>query len=217
MNPELKFHSVIVSLSTLVIFTVWTQLTILVSKYPALSVITASLISIGMYRLLTIVMLAAFRNFPLVKKWILGASYMEGTWVGFFIGHDDTARLYVESFEQDLSGLVIRGKAFKTDKTYHGTWISDNANINARLGSLTYTYEANVIGNSHTNQGLAAFTFERNERETPPYRMIGFSSDLFNPKKLKSFEEKVTNGTTMCVNEAIEKAEEVYLSNKDNF
>ncbi len=68
MSPELKFHSIIVSLATLIIFTIWTQLTNLVVLYPATSVIAASLVSIGMYRLLAIVILSAFRNITIVKK-----------------------------------------------------------------------------------------------------------------------------------------------------
>ncbi len=217
MNPELKFHSLIVSGSTLVVFTAWSQLATLVANYPAISVITASLVSIGIYRLLTIVLLAAFRKSSWVKKFILGPSYMEGTWIGFFIGHDEKTRFFIEAFEQDLSGLVIRGKGFRENGEYHGSWISDNTEINARQGKLTYTYEADVIGNSHINPGLAAFSFERKSKDLPPHSMIGFSSDIFNPKKLKSFEKKISSDTSVKIDDALVQAREFYETNKNNF
>ncbi len=148
---------------------------------------------------------------------ILGASYMEGTWVGFFIGHDETPRFFIETFEQSISDLIIRGKAFKESGEYHGSWIAENTEVNTRTGKLTYTYDADVIGNSHVNPGLAVFTFDRESRDKPPHAMIGFSSDLFNPKKLKSFEEKMSDNTSIIISDAIEKAKEIYSKNKDCF
>lgn len=217
MSPELKFHSLIVSASTLIVFTIWSQLTSLVAKYPATSVIAAGLISIGVYRILNLILLAAFRKISMVKKFILGPGYMEGTWVGFFIGHDEKPRFFIETFEQDLSDLIIRGKGFKECGTYHGSWISDNTEVNTRLGKLTYTYEADVIGNSHINPGLAVFSFERKTKDLPPHGMIGFSSDLFNPKKLKSFEKKISDCTSIGIEEALTEAKEIHQKNKDNF
>ena len=217
MSPELKFHSFIVSATTFIIFTVWTYFTKFIEIYPAASVVTACLVSLGAYRLLTICMLVTFRKFEFAKKFMLGESYMEGTWVGYFIGHDNTPRFYVETIEQDISYLVIRGKAFREDGSYHGTWVSDNAEINTKTGKITYTYEADIIGNSHINPGLATFIFERKSKNDPPHRMIGFSSDLFNPSKLKSLEEKVSNSTSMDIDKAFQKAKEIYSKNKDNF
>ena len=217
MSPELKFHSTIVSSTTLVVFSLWTQLTSHISEHPILSVIAASIISLGIYRMLTFVMLSIFRKIPAIKRWILGAYYMEGTWVGFFIAHDNTPRFYVETFEQDINYLIIRGKAFKENNTYHGTWIAENTDIDAKLGKLTYIYNSDVIGNSHINPGMAVFTFDRNSKDSPPDRMIGFSSDLYDPKKLKSIGKKITDNTTLPLNEALEKAKGIYEDNRNSF
>ena len=215
MTPELKFHSIVISITTLSIFTIWTQLTGIISKHPFLSVIATAFISLGMYRIITVIFLGFFRNISCVKKWILGPYFMEGTWIGFFVGHQNNVRLYCETFEQGLSDLVIRGKAFKDDGTYHGSWVSDTTNINVKLGKLSYTYDADVIGNTAINPGLARFDLERPSREKPPFRMIGYSSDLFNPAKLKSFEEKVSDDTVFESIEAFRKAKDVYGKYKD--
>ncbi|NOQ77578.1 MAG: hypothetical protein GQ475_07320 [Methylococcaceae bacterium] len=217
MSPELKFHSTIISATTLIIFVIWIQLTNTISSHPIISIMATSLISLGIYRLLALLMLSAFRKNPILKKWLLGANYMEGTWVGFFLAHDNTPRFFIETFEQDISFLIIRGKAFKQDGTYHGAWVAENTEINTKLGRLTYTYNADIIDNSHTNPGLAVFNFERISKESPPHRMLGFSSDLFAPTKLKSFEEKISDETSVSLPEALSKAKKIYSNHKDHF
>lgn len=210
MKPELKLHSIVLCISTFIIFTIWTQLTTLISAHPFVSVIAGGLISLGLYRLLTVTLVGVFRKSECVKKYILGPYYMEGTWIGFFVGHDSKIRLFAETFEQDISDLVIKGKAFKEDGSYHGSWVSDNVNINVKLGKISYTYEADVIGNSFTNPGLAYFNLERKSSDKAPSRMIGFSSDIFNPAKLKSFEEKVSCRTDCDSQYVFKKATEIY-------
>lgn len=214
MNPELKLHSIVLSFSTAIIFSIWTQLTNLITTHPKLSVVAAGLISVGIYRMLTLVLMGLFRQCGWAKRFILGPYYMEGTWIGFFVGHDSKVRLFAETFEQDLRNLVIKGKAFKEDGSYHGSWVSDNVNINVKLGKISYTYEADVIGNSFTNPGLAHFNLERESMEKPACRMVGFSSDIFNPAKLKAFEEKVSCKTDCESDFAFERAKEVYQKYK---
>jgi len=210
MNPELKFHSIVISVTTLIVFTAWTQLANFTATYPALAVFVAGLISLGLYRSLFTLQITLFRRYTFVKKFILGASYMEGTWLGFFVGHEDKIRFLVETFEQDLSELVIRGKVFKEDGTYHCSYISQNATIDVKSGKLSYSYDADSIGNTHINPGLARFDFERESKESPPQRISGYSSDLFHSKKLMAFEEKMSDKTTMETKAAFEKAVVIY-------
>lgn len=210
MNPELKFHSIVISLTTFIVFTAWSQLTTLISSSPWVSVFAAGLISLGLYRFIAMVSLSLFRNVPLVKKFILGAKYMEGTWIGFFIGHENKIRYLVETFEQDLGELVIRGTVYRDDGTHHCSYVSQNATIDIRNGKLSYSYDADSVSNTHINPGLARFDLVRESKESPPKRITGYSSDLFHPNKLMAFEEKITEKTSMDVAEAFEKSLEVY-------
>lgn len=216
MNPELKFHSIVISITTLIVFTAWTQLTSLISDNPGLSVFLAGLISLGLYRFLATVSLSLFRNIPLVKKFILGPKYMEGTWIGFFVGHENKIRHLVETFEQDLSELVIRGTVYKDDGSYHCSYVSQNATIDVRNGKLSYSYDADSVNNSHINPGLARFDLVRESKESPPKRITGYSSDLFHPNKLMAFEEKITEKTSMDVDKAFEKSVDIYEKYKGN-
>ncbi|MFC1596177.1 hypothetical protein ACFL4D_02715 [Candidatus Margulisiibacteriota bacterium] len=206
----------ILSITTFIIFTVWTYLTTLISQHPFWSVIAACLISLGIYRTLATLLLEVFRNISFIKKWILGPYFMEGTWVGFFVGHNNKIRLFCEIFEQDLSDLVVKGKAFKEDGSYYGYWNSDSVNINVRQGTLSYTYNADVIGNTSINPGLARFNLERSSKNKSPHRMFGYSSDLFSPKKLKAFEDKISDSTDLESADVFAKAKEILMKYKDH-
>lgn len=214
MSPELRFHSIVISITTLIVFTVWTHITGVIAAYPWLSVFAAGIISLGLYRFVAMVQLSFFRKISKVKKFILGPTYMEGTWIGFFVGHENKIRYLVETFEQDLSELVIRGKVYRDDGTYHCSYVSQNATVDLRNGKLSYSYDADSISNTHINPGLARFDLERDSKDSPPSRLSGYSSDLFHPKKLMAFEEKVTDKTSMEATVAFEKSVEIYQKYK---
>lgn len=215
MSPELKFHAIIVSIVTLIVFYIFTQVTAIVSTYPWLTVFSAALISLGLYRFICSIFLTTFRNVTKFKKFILGASYMEGVWVGFFLGHENKIRYLVESFEQDLNELIIRGKVYLEDGTYHCSYVSQKATIDTKNGKLSYSYDADAITNTHINPGLARFEIERESRESKPHRITGYSSDLFNSKKLMAFEEKVSEKTSIPLQEAIDSARKVFEKYKN--
>lgn len=210
MSPEIKFHAFVTSTATLVIFSLWSFLLQQVAAHPIVSVLIAGIFSLGVYRLINTIFLTVFRNVKCVKKFMLGASYMEGTWVGFFVGHDNNIRYLVETFEQDLSFLKVRGKIYRNDFSYHASHVSTDATLDTLNGRLSYSYDADAINNTHINAGLARFELTRSGREKPAHHMVGYSSDLFNSKKLIAFEEKISESTVVDLSKALEEAEKVY-------
>ena len=215
MNPERKFHSIIISITTAIIFATWLLLIEIIKSNPFLSVILGGLISIGIYRSLVLLFLTFFRNIRWFKKIILGPYFMEGTWAGYFIGNKNQIRFFVETFEQNLSKLVIRGKSYKEDNGFHGSWIAETTNIDILLGKLSYKYQTDAIDNTFINPGIAEFVFERSSSHKPPIILIGFSSDLYNPKKLIAIEEKISNKTMYDFDAALDNAKKVYERNKN--
>lgn len=71
-----------------------------------------------------------------------------------------------------------------------------------------------MIDNLYKNQGLAEFVFDRKNKRESPKRMIGFSSDVFSQKKVMSIEEKITAKNKLTESELLDRAIEVYKSNK---
>lgn len=210
MNPELKFHSIIISITTAIVFFVWLGLNKVIAAHPFFAVVLSGLISLGIYKFLALLFLSFFRNTRMVKRFILGPNYMEGIWAGFFVGHKNRIRLFFEIFEQDLSRTIIRGRVFRDEGGYHGSWIAEDATIDPVRAKLTYHYQTDAIGNTFINPGIASFDIERPAAHKGPVRLIGFSSDLFNPHKLMAFEEKVSDDTIIESRDALEKAKEVY-------
>lgn len=214
MNPELKFHSLIISITTAIVFLIWIGLNKVITTYPFLAVVLSGLISLGIYKTLALLLLAIFRNIGFVKKFILGPRYMEGIWAGFFVGHQNIIRLFFEIFEQDLNRTIIRGRVFRDDGSFHGSWIAEDATIDPLRGKLTYHYHTDAIGNTFINPGIGSFDIDRPASHKAPKRLIGFSSDLFNPHKLMAFEEKVSNSTMIESQDALKMAKEIYEKNK---
>lgn len=210
MNPELKFHSIVISATTALVFLVWLGLSQVIAKYPFLAVVLSALISLGIYRFLSLVLLLVFRRLRWVKRFMLGPNYLQGSWAGFFVGHDQEVRLFVECFEQDLSRTVIRGRAYREDGSFHVSWIAEDASIDPIRGKLTYHYQADGINNTFINQGIAAFDLQRRSPSGPAIGLVGFSSDLFAPRKLLAFEEKVSEENLLDSREGVRKAQQVY-------
>ena len=121
MSPELKFHSIVISITTALVFIVWLFLNKLIVAYPIAAVVLSGLISLGLYKSLALLLLSLFKKIQTIKKFILGPRYMEGTWAGFFVGHKSNIRLVVETFEQDLSRTVIRGRVYDESGNYRGS------------------------------------------------------------------------------------------------
>ena len=210
MNPEQKFHSIVISVTTALVFLVWLGLNQVITKYPFFAVVLSGLISLGIYRALGVLLLSLLRHVKTVKQFMLGPQYMQGSWAGFFVGHNDRIRFFVETFEQDLSRTVIRGRVFRDDGSFHGSWIAEDASIDPVRGKLTYHYRADAIGNTFINPGIADFDLQRPAQHRPPVGLIGFSSDLFAPQKLMAFEDKVSEENLLDSSDGLAKAREVY-------
>lgn len=215
MNPLIKLHGIVLSLTTIVVYNLWEILSIIQVTNTESKVLIGILVSLGTYQTILSVIKYVFLKIRVVKKFIFGASYLEGVWVGFFIGKAGKERFYIETFEQDFNKITIRGDGYREDEGYYGSWISHNVHFDIRAGSITYLYETNAIKNSFINPGLAFFTIDRKNLESPPYKLKGFSSDLYDPKKLKSLEKKISDIPNIKdVKEALKLAKEFYENNK---
>lgn len=213
-----KFQSFVISLTTLIVFTLWFNYEEKIQINPYLKIISTTLISLGLYRFVASILLLLFRKIRLVRKFFLGPKYLEGTWVGFYIGLKGQVRYIVERFEQDFETLIIRGTSYNEVNGFHGSWISFPANVDISKGELTYMYDLKGINEVSNGTGIAFFSFHRKDQNTAPRIIKGFSADLHNDgKRTKSFEYKLSDGNIFTDAEAIQKAIDFYNKNKTNF
>lgn len=215
MKPLIRFHSIVLSITTLIVFSLWELFANIETNYPILKVVIAAITSIGFYRILMLIIKSVVLNIRLLKKSIFGAQYIEGVWVGFFIGKSGNVRFYIETFEQDFDSITIRGKGFRENEGYFGSWISESVNFDEKKGTLNYTYKADALSNTFINPGLADFVIERKKNNAPPHRLFGFSADLYHPKKMKSFEEKISDKPDIgSIENALQKAKQLHIKNE---
>lgn len=215
MKPYNTYRSIVFTLTTAFIFFFWDLISKIVQMNAVYGILLGGLISLGAYRLLLKVVEFTLLKIPLFKRLAFGDTYLEGVWIGCYIGFEDQPRLYIECFEQSFEGLVVRGRCYTLDYQFKGVWVSEKVIIDHDKGRLSYTYETDMVNSSHKNQGLAVFNFYRDKKDAAPYKMIGFSSDIYSPSKIKSIEVKTDYKKEMDDMILLEKAKAFYEENKN--
>lgn len=215
MNPLIRLHSIVISVTTLIIFSIWELLASSTSNHPIINIALTVIASVGAYRLLILIIKAITLNIRFLKKLIFGTQYIEGVWVGFFIGKSGNVRYYIEIFEQDFESITIKGKGYRDNDGYFCHWTSESVYFNDKKGTLNYTYTTDTFSDTFINSGFAIFIIDRKNNNAPPYRLSGFSADLHSPIKMKSLEEKIDDKpNTDDIENALDKAKQLYLNNK---
>lgn len=217
MKAYNTFRSIVFTLTTAATFFFWYEINRIMFNNVGLGIILSGIVSLGTYRIILKIVECLLLKSNRVKIAIFGSTYLEGVWVGCFVGHDGNPQYYIETFEQDFNGLIIRGKNYYIDKRFKGKWTSDKVIVDEEAGKITYTYITDMIYNTHKNQGLAEFDFDRKNKAKAPERMIGFSSDVFSSKKFLSVEEKILDKKKLSDSELLERAIAVYDKNKHIF
>jgi hypothetical protein len=215
MRPVDKFQTYSLSTATLIVFGIWIGLTKLPAIPDWIKLIITALMSFGVYKIVVVSFSGIIRKFKFIKRFILGPYYLEGTWVGFYIGASNNVRYIVERFEQEIDSLVIRGKSYNESSNYHSTWTTDTINIDVKKGKLTYMYDVDSIRDISNNVGIASFKFERENQYKAPKKLMGFSADLHISKKIKAIEIKINE--KLSDSELLERAKSVYEENKNCF
>jgi hypothetical protein len=211
--PEAKFHAIVVgTLVPLIVIGVAKLAPFLSTAsagQTAVGVVAAALASAGIYKLIARLLLALLRRVTFVKRFVLGASYMHGTWVGWFIGHAKDLRYIVEVFEQDLGTLVIRGKSFAENGDEHAQWESEAVTIDAFKGRLIYTSTAHILTSPLPYQSLSVLQFERTRQTDPPNAIDGYVSDVHDGRRLPLHEQHISD-TLLPFRDALPCARDVF-------
>ncbi len=196
MKPEHRFHSYVTAATVTVMFLAIQHLTPLLGSpsesLTLLAPVGGLLVSVGVYKLLATLLQAAARRIKLVKRHLLGANYLNGTWVGRFRTRDGEPIYTVEHFEQTLSSLQVRGQAFRESGESYAYWNSTSETIDEKAGLLTYTYHCDRNDDRSSFQGVCVLQLERADESSPAIRMRGYSADLVDGVRTENREAKVT-------------------------
>jgi hypothetical protein len=212
MKPEHRFHSYVTAATVLVMFYFIQHVVPLLTFSPALDQFLkpgVSLLSaLGIYKSLASLLLGTVRRWKWVKRLLLGASYMNGTWIGKFQTSAGETIYTVEHFEQTLSSLKIHGQAFHTDGSSYGYWDSVSETVDEVLGLLSYTYNCDKNSDKDSFQGIAVFHFERSDEKSAPSKLRGYSADLVDGQRTENREQKLSENLVRF-DEALAEAKRV--------
>lgn len=217
MKKYNEYRTIVFTITTALVFALWGILSQIIINSNKLNVLLLSLmgfiVSLGAYRITLKIVESIAIRFRFIKKIIFGRSYLDGIWVGAYIGSNGKPRYFIEYFEQDFNSLIIRSKCYYEDKRYKGDWKSMNASIDEDKGELYYTYETTMKDNGFRNVGFAIFSFDRKNKLSSPNKLFGFSSDIDSGTMNRAVEERIYSNKTMTEEELLDKAIEVYQNN----
>jgi hypothetical protein len=217
MTASAKFQAIILSLTTAIIILIWKEFGNQIGFPLIVLFLSGGLISIATYKLLYSFLIFIFGRSRLFRMFLLHKLYLEGTWVGFYIGIGGKVRFIKEEFKQDLNGLIIKGTGFNENKQMHATWISDTTKIDDRLGKLIYMYEVYPVNENMTGYGVANFDLKEFNFLGISQRITGYTSDNHWGKRLKSIEVKISNRHNISDKDALVIAEKIYNENINNY
>lgn len=196
MKPEHRFHSYVTAATVLVMFYFIKHIIPLLTFSPFIEDVVkpavSLLASVGVYKLLAGLLLQIAKRWKWVKRLLLGAIYMNGTWVGKFRSMTGETIHTVEHFEQTLSSLKIRGQAFNASGRSYAYWNSVSETIDEASGILSYTYNCDKNSDKSSFQGIGVFHFERSDEGCAPSRIRGYSADLIDGQRTENREKKIS-------------------------
>src|SRR5207344_498061 len=106
-------------------------------------------------RLLSKSAFGLLRTFSWWRRRLLGAEFLEGTWIGCI--RRNPREYTVERFRQETGVLEIEGDSYLDDGTHRARWESTATRIDVGSRRLIYSYKCDIEGVAHSHEGVASF------------------------------------------------------------
>ena len=182
---------------------VWLQPNLVASTNAskAISGIASALLSFGVYSVTYRMSFWIFSKSIFIRQVILGETYLEGTWVGYYEVNGEP-RFTVEVIRQHSGETLISGREFDTNGRTRASWTSDTVSIDERRMRLVYAYTCELFHEKHVQQGLGAFSIIVEKPGGPPTKLDGYSVDLTDGERNPNTEIKISR-TEMADSDAL--------------
>lgn len=221
MKPYNRFYSVVITITTMIMYFLWKFIGSINTGNIIIVSVIGGLSAYGTYKIVYKIIGAIINSSDKIKKIALGKYYLDGIWVGVYLGVDNNPKYYIESYYQDFEKIAVSGRCYNTDYSYKGSWNSKDVILDKN--KLIYNHATEMINNNFINIGESTFDILREDDRNNASKLIGYSKDLFSDKKFKSIEIKYCDGhkTKIKRNESDEqllnKCAEVYQNHRDFF
>ena len=209
-----KITAISIAITTLVVFKLWLLIKDIKTEYYMIHVIIACLSSWGTYKTVFFIVSTFTAKISCLKKWIFGRQYIDGIWIGAYIGILGEPRIYYTIYTQDYDSVKIKGRSFLLDKTVHTTWTDTSFNYSTD-DKIFYTYSVQTLTETSCPVGYAQFNMSFDKKNKFAIELNGYSFDLLHKKQIPAKEIKITG--KFDEDKILEKAIDFYNKSKEFF
>jgi len=177
------------------------------------------ILAFGFFHLCANIIVALSSNISFLKRIILGSSYIEGIWVGYYLLDNESEGkktiLYIEQIEQTLDDITLVAEAYYyDDRKPRCIWNDVTAKIDKHNNSLIYVINVSFFHETPaTNSGVTYYRMQNKGRSSSPEKFIGYSMNIGNQKKETIKAIKVSKiPHSFSTQQLLDKAMEFYQS-----
>lgn len=165
--------------------------------------------SVTVYRLISRGLHHGFRSSQVVRRLVLGRSFLEGTWVGHYIAKD-TERYTVEFVRQQDGEILLSGYELNEDGSPRADWTSEVAFLDPRAERFRYLYSCDVYERNNQHSGIGMFKVLRSDRGVAE-GLVGYAVDMIDAEKDSNREVKISD-KVLNLEDAFRRAKELFPS-----
>jgi len=130
--------------------------------------------------------------FDRVKKLMLGASFVEGTWAGYAMESDKGMYYVVETYEQTLTQISVEGVGLTEAGKVLIRWSSKAIELRSKTQTLGQVSSYYYAGSGSSAEVIGCFVLLR-EGTRAPNRKEGFVVEVAGLNRHLIIEEKVSD------------------------
>lgn len=188
-----KINAIAITITTATLFGLWQLAIRLWGGHPWIKLLVVAAFSYGVYRFLVVTLGGFLSKVQFIKRWLLGRDYVDGIWIGAYVGCKLEPRIYYEEYDQQYDSVTVRGRSFLLDGTPHAMWTSTSFNISHDHDKIFFTYNVQSFTEEPTGNGYAQFTPILDRKGKHICELRGFSFDLHNGLMIPSLEKRIDN------------------------
>ena len=163
------------------------------AEIHVVAVAIGAVTSVGVYKSLAAFLVWAFSKSLLLRKLLLGDSFLEGTWVGH-IKRGNVDYLTLEFFDQSQADRTqIQGRSLFASGDAIAHWRSDAVAINREGKQLTYAYTCAALDKTSTHEGLGVFQLRKDGSSGYVSVLDGYATDVIDGKRDANREFKISD------------------------
>ena len=170
------------------------------------------IVAFGFFNLFTIAITKLLYGVTWIKKIMLGTSYIEGTWVGYYLSTSNNINLCYVTIEQSIeSPTIINGFSFSVRGAYKNRWNSNGeVSIDLTKNTLSFLYEISLLNDDIPRIGFVNYRIHGKRRFKNPYLITGEAFSPGTSKMHTSFKKYSDKATDTDPKKLISMAREHY-------